>query len=122
MESEELERDIFKVCKNYTDRYQSKIVAKLITRAERRGVTTHGLHYFIHSVLPLIKEGNVQKPKIKVKGNFVYTENNNNIGMVKTFECIKKASKIAKSKGISLAIIKNPEKVMKRIKKSFQEY
>ena len=94
MESKLLENEIFNVCKQYTNEYQSKIVAKLITRAERKGVSTHGLHYFLHSVLPLIKEGRTQQPKIQIEDNFIYSEGEKCIGLVTAYECIKNASKI----------------------------
>ena len=111
MKAEQLETNIFNICKKYTTNEQSKIVSKLITLAEEKGVHSHGLHYFLWSVLPLIKEKKTKTPNIQVKGNFVYSNGENCIGLVNTYNCIKKASKIAQSKGISLVIIKNPGKV-----------
>ena len=41
----------------FVEEEEAKIIASLIVKSEKMGVSSHGLHYFIHSVYPLLKQG-----------------------------------------------------------------
>ncbi len=107
-----LEKIIFKKSKEFLNTESSKILAKLIVRAEKMKILTHGIHYFVHSVHPLLKEKKIYF-KNKVIKNYVYTEalSNGAVGIINTFKCLNKASEIAKKKGFSMFVAKNPGKV-----------
>lgn len=107
-----LEKIIFKKSKEFLDDASSKILAKLIVRAERMKILTHGIHYFVHSVKPLLNQKKFFF-KNKIIKNFIYTESLSDgaVGIINTFKCLKKASEIAKKKGFSMLIAKNPGKV-----------
>ncbi len=107
-----LEKIIFKKSKKFLDIDSSKILAKLIVRAEKMKILTHGIHYFVHSVEPLLKQKKFFF-KNKIIKNNIYTESLSNgaVGIINTYKCLKKASDIAKKKGYSMFIAKNPGKV-----------
>ena len=102
---------IYQVCNRYIDDYQSTVVAELIVKAEMMGVSSHGLHYFLHSVLPLIKKGKTENIQIEQEGNLIHGNGCNSIGLVSAHVMIGAASKLAKKKGISIILLKNPGKV-----------
>ena len=52
-----LEKEIIKKSNKYTSLRFSKIIAKLIIRAEKMNILTHGLHYFVHSIEPHLTNG-----------------------------------------------------------------
>ena len=59
-------------------------------------ILTHGLHYFLHSVVPHLKNGLTDH--VVVKNNFIYSKGKNGggLGLVNVYNCLKIASKIAK--------------------------
>lgn len=107
-----LEKIIFNKSKEFLNSESSKILAKLIIRAEKMKILTHGIHYFVHSVQPLLKQKKFYF-KNKIIKNCIYTESLSNgaVGIMNTFKCLNKASEIAKKKGFSMFIAKNPGKV-----------
>ena len=107
-----LERAVFKSSKKYLNSNSAKILSKLIVRAEKMRIFTHGIHYYVHSIEPLLKEKKIYF-KNKIVKNYVYTESLSDgaAGIVNTFNCLNKASNIAKKKGFSVFIAKNPGKV-----------
>ena len=56
IKTSKLEKLIFKKSNEFLDAASSKILAKLIVRAEKMKILTHGIHYFVHSVHPLLKQ------------------------------------------------------------------
>ena len=72
-----LEKIIFKKSKKFLDTDSSKILAKLIVRAEKMKILTHGIHYFVHSVEPLLKKNKFLFKNKIIKNNF-YTESLSN--------------------------------------------
>ncbi len=107
-----LEKAIFKKSNEFIDIHSSKIIAKLIVRAEKMKILTHGIHYFVHSIQPLLKQKKIYF-KSKVIKNFIYTEplTSGAVGIINTFKSLNKASEIAKKKGFAMFIAKNPGKV-----------
>ena len=81
-----LEKIIFKKSKEFLDDASSKILAKLIVRAERMKILTHGIHYFVHSVKPLLNQKKFFF-KNKIIKNFIYTESLSDgaVGIINTF-------------------------------------
>ena len=110
--SNKLESKIINFCLKYTTLNNAKIISKIIVRAEKMEILTHGLHYFLHSVVPHLKNGMTEHHVI-TKENFLYSQGKNGggLGLLNIFNCLKKASKIAKKKGICVYSAKNPGKV-----------
>jgi len=107
-----LEKVIFKSSKKYLNSNSAKILSKLIVRAEKMRILTHGIHYYVHSIEPLLKEKKIYF-KNRIVKNYIYTESLSDgaVGIMNTFDCLSRASKIAKKKGFSIFIAKNPGKV-----------
>ena len=107
-----LEKRIINLSSKYTTLYNAKIISKIIVRAEKMEILTHGLHYFLHSVLPHLEKGTTDHI-VKKKDNYIYSEGKNGggLGLINIFDCLKKASKIAKRKGVCIYSAKNPGKV-----------
>ena len=107
-----LEKEIIKKSNKYTSLRFSKIIAKLIIRSEKMNILTHGLHYFVHSAEPHLANG-LTKHKILQKKNYLYSvgENGGGLGIVNTYDCLNKASLIAKKTGVCVYSAKNPGKI-----------
>ncbi len=107
-----LEKIIFRKSKKFLNHESSKTLAKLIVRAEKMKILTHGIHYFVHSVQPLLKQKKIHF-KNKIIKNYIYSEalSDGAVGIMNAFKCLTKASEIAKKKGFSMFIAKNPGKV-----------
>ncbi len=107
-----LEKKIINISSKYTSLNNSKIISKIIVRAEKMEILTHGLHYFLHSIVPHLKNG-LKKHLIIKKNNFIYSEGKNGggLGLINIYECLKEASKVAKKKGVCIYSAKNPGKV-----------
>ena len=107
-----LEKKIINFSHRYTSIKNAKIISKIIVRAEKMEILTHGLHYFLHSVVPHLKNGMTDHVVVK-KDNFIYSKGKNGggLGLVNIYNCLKLASKIAKKKGICVYSAKDPGKV-----------
>lgn len=107
-----LEKKIINFSHRYTSINNAKIISKIIVRAEKMEILTHGLHYFLHSVVPHLKNGMTDHVVVK-KDNFIYSKGKNGggLGLVNIYNCLKLASKIAKKKGICVYSAKDPGKV-----------
>jgi L-2-hydroxycarboxylate dehydrogenase (NAD+) len=107
-----LEKKIINFSHRYTSINNAKIISKIIVRAEKMEILTHGLHYFLHSVVPHLKNGMTDHVVVK-KDNFIYSKGKNGggLGLVNIYNCLKMASKIAKKKGICVYSAKDPGKV-----------
>ncbi len=62
-----LEKNIINLSSRYTSLYNARIISKIIVRAEKMEILTHGLHYFLHSVLPHLENKNTEQKIIKKK-------------------------------------------------------
>lgn len=111
VEFELLKSKIFSLVTKYVDTAsEAEIITKLILRAEKMNVPTHGLHYFVHSVYPHLLKG-YQPFKIKKKNNFIYSNGHGGIGFYNLHRCLLDAEKLSSDNGISLIQIKNPGKI-----------
>ena len=110
--SSELEKKIIDFCLNYTSIGNAKIISKIIVRAEKMEILTHGLHYFLHSLVPHLKNG-ITNHVVTKKKNFIYSKGNNGggLGLVNIYNCLKDASKIARKTGVCIYSAKNPGKI-----------
>ena len=106
----ELKDKILEICKKYKSDAESKIITKLIIRGEDMQVSTHGLHYFVHSIYPHLS---ISSPKFTVssKNSFVISDGNGGIGFKNLWDCLQIASKKSEKEGIALVLCKNPGKV-----------
>ena len=72
---------------------------------------SHGLHYFLHSIWPLVQQRNITNSEVSISENVVSSLGQGGIGFGNTIRCLRRASEIAEGKGNSLVIFKNPGKV-----------
>lgn len=107
----ELVERIAEVSNRFTSEEQSNVIAEMIAKAESMGVASHGLHYFVYYILPLLEQGEIRNPEFEIRGNAVYSDSQGGVGFLNVRTCLAKASRIAASLGISMAIFKNPGKV-----------
>ena len=105
-----LKSKINNIAGKYLSQEESNILTKYIIRAEKMSVSTHGLHYFVHSIYPLLHKK--QEPfDISEKDNIIYAEGNGGIGINNLHKCLSLASDLTDRVGICLLLIKNPGKV-----------
>jgi len=102
---------IEKECQCYVNKLDSRIIADRITQSELMGVSSHGLHYFLHSIRPLVQSKKINFAKLSVSGNVVNSIGNGGVGFRNAERCLKRASAIATRKGSGLVVFKNPGKV-----------
>ena len=98
------------IAKKYIHRVEANVLTKLLIRAEKMGVSTHGLHYFVHSVYPHLVKG-TPSFKIEKRDNIISSEGKGGLGINNLYKCLSLASDQSEKSGISLVIIKNPGKV-----------
>ena len=75
------------------------------------GVPTHGLHYFVHALLPLLKRGAINTGTVSTNGATVHCEGTNGVGFLKLEQALDSASEVAKSFGCAILTMRNPGKV-----------
>ena len=108
---EKLSLKLISITNSFMGLDDAKILIKYIIRAELMGVSTHGLHYFVHTIYPILKRGKSQFD-ITCNGNVIYSEGRGgDIGILNLHHCLIKASNQSEKSGISLVSIKNPGKV-----------
>ncbi len=108
--SELLALKINTIVKKYLNQNEAIILTELLIRAEKMGVSTHGLHYFVHSVYPHLLK-NRAFFKIVKKDNIIYSEGKGGIGINNLYQCLSIASDQSEKSGICLISIKNPGKI-----------
>lgn len=108
---EELSRTIKYVSSRMADRKLVDFLAEKVVLAELMNVPTHGLHYFIHCLYPLLLQNKINHGKISIERSSVYCDGTGGIGFLKLDEVLDVASELAVKYGIALALIKDPGKV-----------
>lgn len=98
-------------CGRYVGKVDTRIIADMITRSELMGVSSHGLHYYLHSIRPLVETGRINASEVTVRGNVVSAEGDGGVGFRNLEACLKKASGLAARSGSSVLVLKNPGKV-----------
>jgi len=96
------------IFKETLNQEKAEIISNIIVLSELMSSETHGVHYFLRSVYPFLTNEN---SNYKVSESIITSENNQIEGIYHTSKIINLASSIAKQKGISLVLIKNPGKV-----------
>jgi len=86
-------------------------ILDLILKTEQMNVPSHGWFYYNNVILPLIRKGLVFKNKIKVKGNFIYSEGKGGVGFLNVVDALNVSSEIARKEGVAITIFKNCGKV-----------
>ena len=107
----ELHGKIYNICRKTLGNKDSNTIARMIVDAEIMGVQSHGLHYFLFSILPLIEAKQVGKVKLTVKRHIIHAEGSGGVGFMNMLRCLDKASSIAKKEGSCLVVYKNPGKI-----------
>ena len=90
---------------------QAQLIADKVILAERMGVPTHGLHYFLGALLPHLKSGRVNDEPIHAMGSIVLSNGTGGVGFWQLKRCLDTASDLAKQAGIALCVMKMPGKV-----------
>lgn len=99
------------ICLRHVDGPHARCIAEKIVLAEAMGVETHGLHYFLHSVLPLLNEGRINNSPIRVSGQIISSSGDGGIAFQHLQHCLTKASDCAKDNGVALVVLRNPGKI-----------
>ncbi len=107
----ELHDKIYTICCRKLAEKDSEIIARMIVDSERMGVQSHGLHYFLFSILPLIEADQVGKVKLTARGHILNAEGPGGVGFMNMLRCLERASNIAKEQGTCLVVYKNPGKI-----------
>ncbi len=102
---------IEKECLRYVSKLNSRVIADRITQSELMGVSSHGLHYFLHSIRPLVQSKHINSAKVSVSGNVVNSMGDGGVGFRNVERCLKRASTIATKRGSGIVVFKNPGKV-----------
>ena len=104
-------KKLYDIVENVSGKYLnadcSSFIAQKIVLAEEMNVPTHGLHYFVHSLLPHLKKDNINNGGCAVKNNIVYSEGNGGVGFCNLNNCIKQVSELAVGHGLGLGVLKN---------------
>ncbi len=111
VERQDLQRAVQQAAAKHTSQAQAAIIAKLITQSDEMDATSHGLHYFLHAIHPLLRAGHGKLPKIRSNGAVVYADGRDAIGLVTAHMVALKVSRGARQSGIALGLISNPGKV-----------
>jgi LDH2 family malate/lactate/ureidoglycolate dehydrogenase len=107
----ELRQRLTVVCLRHLEAANAEFVADKIVMAEQMGIPTHGLHYFLHSILPHLEEGRINDGPITVRGSVVYSVGSGGIGFLHLQQCLLRASEVARETGVGLAVMRLPGKV-----------
>jgi LDH2 family malate/lactate/ureidoglycolate dehydrogenase len=99
------------VAGRHVDAEHAAFLADKVVLAERMGVPTHGLHYFLHSLLPHLSEGRINDAPIEVGGSVVTSVGVGGVGFLHLHRCLDRASQVAAEQGIALVVLKMPGKV-----------
>lgn len=97
--------------RRFVDAEHAAFLAEKLVLAERMGVPTHGLHYYLHSILPHLRDGRINDARIVVRGNVVLSSGTGGVGFLHLRDCLDRASALASEDGIALAVLKMPGKV-----------
>jgi ureidoglycolate dehydrogenase (NAD+) len=108
---EQLSQKLVAITVRYMSLDDAKILVDYIVKAELMGVSTHGLHYFVHTIHPLLQKRNYRFIN-RSDGNMIVSEGEGgDIGILNLHSCLEEASKLSEEFGICLISIKNPGKV-----------
>ena len=108
--SNDLESKLLEITRKYLDSNDSTLLVKLIIRTEKMNVPTHGLHYFVHSIYPLLEKRS-DDFHIDIKNNIIHSNGVGGIGFINLYNCLKIASEKSEKYGLSMLLVKNPGKV-----------
>lgn len=98
-------------CRLHVGKRDAHTIAGRITQSELMGVPSHGLHYYLHSIRPLVQDGHINASTLAVNGTTLSAEGDGGVGFRNVERCLNKASGIARRAGSSIVVMKNPGKV-----------
>jgi LDH2 family malate/lactate/ureidoglycolate dehydrogenase len=99
------------LCRRHTDEENSIFIAEKVALAEAMSIPTHGVHYFLHSLWPLLQAGHINDAPLQTVENVIVSHGIGGIGFLHLQKCLLAASDIAKTRGIALAVLRRPGKV-----------
>jgi len=106
-----LSQELRRVCLKYAPRQHAEAIVEKISEAEKLGVATHGLHYFLGAVLPLLQQGLVHDSHITVSGNFIHADCQGGVGFYNVLKGLQAAGRVAAKTGVAVITFKMPGKV-----------
>ncbi len=107
----ELKQTIHNICLAYTNQQVSNIIADKTVLAEQMGIPTHGVHYFLHAILPHLEQGNIYTLDTTINGNIIRANGHGGIGYYNLQQCLVKGSHLAQTYGMSTILLNHPGKV-----------
>jgi len=103
-----LKEKVFKICDKYLKEKDSDRLSEFIIEAEECDIKSHGIHYFLHSLYPHIKDGNMNKfEKIK---RCSY-EGSGGVGILALEKLLEDMTKMSERDGSTLFFVKTPGKI-----------
>lgn len=111
IQAEELHRQVRTVCRRKVSATDAELIARMIVQSEQMGVASHGLHYFVHTIYPLVHKGMICQSTVTTCGNVLQSEGSGGVGYRNTVDCLKKARALARRQGSAIVTFKNPGKV-----------
>jgi|GEM_PF-4319997 len=93
------------------DNEVNECIVEKIVLAEIMHVPTHGLHYYIHAVHPLLQRNREIKGSYEIHGSIVKYEGTRGVGFLNLQNALDVTSKVAESNGCGILVMKNPGKV-----------
>ncbi|MCC5968295.1 MAG: Ldh family oxidoreductase [Natronohydrobacter sp.] len=108
---DDLEQVLYRLASAATDERMARCIVEKVIMGEMMKVPTHGLHYFIHALLPLLRKGEINTGEISTNGSIVYCEGTRGIGFLKLEDALDVASDVARDLGSATLVMRNPGKV-----------
>ena len=106
-----LHAHVVDITKRYATDEQATYIADKIVLAERMGVPTHGLHYFLGALLPHLKVERINEAPIHTMGSIIISDGDGGVGFWQLHRCLQTASDIARKVGVAMCVMKMPGKV-----------
>ncbi len=108
---EELQNALQHVTSLLADKDLTENIIEKVIMAELMNVPTHGLHYYIHALHPLLRQKKINTGTVSVDRTSVFCNGNGGIGFLKLDEVLSVASDVAINYGLAIALIREPGKV-----------
>ncbi|MCA9402378.1 MAG: Ldh family oxidoreductase [Candidatus Omnitrophica bacterium] len=111
LQAADLHRLVRDVCRRTVSVTDADLIAAMIVQSEQMGVSSHGLHYFLHTIFPLVRARLITTSRVATAGNVLQSDGSGGVGYRNTRDCLKKGSALARKMGSAIITFKNPGKV-----------
>lgn len=97
--------------RNYLNNTSSEYLARQTVQAELSNTNSHGLHYYLHSVLPHLQNRNINAFSYTQQGNILTCVGRGGYGGVSLYEALSKLETMTIKHGVAIGLIRNPGKI-----------